>query len=174
MFFRPLTQTATQWQHRPLRSAFAIGKRYFARRVGRFWLTAIAAASLTIITACSLPPSVTGSTPGEAPPPIETRSSDADIALAEHLASIGAKKYGAWWCPHCHEQQALFGREAFAKIDYVECDTEGQNAQTATCQTVGVESYPTWEINGELYGGVQPLANLAELSGYTGPTDFEN
>ncbi|NER80353.1 MAG: hypothetical protein F6K42_12385 [Leptolyngbya sp. SIO1D8] len=132
---------------------------------------AIAAAGLTVIVGCSFP---TDTTAGEVPPPIETTSGDAEIALAEHLSSIGAKKYGAWWCPHCHSQQAIFGKEAFAKITYVECDSEGQNSQTATCQAVGVQSYPTWEINGELYPGVQSLEALAAVSGYSGPTTFQN
>lgn len=137
----------------------------------RYLLLAIAAASLTVIAACSFP---TDGTAGEAPPPITTTSGESEIALAEHLASLDAKKYGAFWCPHCHAQQALFGEEAFEKITYVECDPEGQNAQTATCQAVGVESYPTWEINGELYRGVQPLETLAAISQYSGPTAFQN
>ena len=125
--------------------------------------------SLTTLAACS------GSgVSGEAPPPITTSSSAAEMALAEHLTSIGAKKYGAWWCPHCHSQQALFGKDAFAKITYIECDPEGQNAQPTACQTAGVASYPSWDINGTLYPGVQPLENLAEISGYDGPTSFQN
>lgn len=143
----------------------------FPKRLFRYFAIAIAAASLTIIAACSFP---TDTTAGEAPPPIETTSGEAEIALAEHLAGLDVKKYGAFWCPHCHAQQTLFGEEAFAKITYIECDPDGQNAQTATCQAVGVEAYPTWEINGELYSGVQPLETLASLTGYAGPTDFVN
>ena len=141
------------------------------RKLVRYLAIAIAAAGLTILAACSFP---TDTTAGHAPPPIETTSGESEIALAEHLASIDAKKYGAHWCPHCHSQQALFGKEAFAKVTYVECDADGQNSQPATCQAVGVTSYPTWEINGELYAGVQPLEVLAGISGYSGPTDFKN
>ncbi|MEO1300153.1 MAG: hypothetical protein AAFW75_31160, partial [Cyanobacteria bacterium J06636_16] len=137
----------------------------------RYLLMAIAALSLTVIAACSFP---TDEPIGEAPPLITTTSGEAEIALAEHLASLGAIKYGAYWCPHCHAQQALFGKEAFEKITYVECDPSGQNPQTATCQAVGVESYPTWEIDGELYRGVQPLETLATISQYSGPTAFQN
>lgn len=103
---------------------------------------------------------------------IATVSGPAEIALAEHLTAVGAKKYGAYWCPHCHDQQDLFGREAFRKIDYVECAADGVNAQPGACQSAGVQSYPSWEINGQLYTGTQELARLAQLSGYQGPTDF--
>ena len=103
---------------------------------------------------------------------ITTVSGPSEVALAEHLTAIGAKKYGAFWCPHCHEQQDLFGREAFRVIDYVECDPGGTNPQPGLCQSAGVQSYPTWDINGQLYAGAQELAHLAELSGYQGPTDF--
>lgn len=111
---------------------------------------------------------------GQTPPPITTTSSTAEVALAEHLTSIGAKKYGAWWCPHCHAQQSLFGQEAFAKVAYVECDPQGQNAQTQVCQSKGVQSFPTWEIGGQLLPGVQSLETLATVSGYEGPKDFKN
>ena len=146
-------------------------RNLFPRKRLRYIIMAIAAASLTVIAACSFP---TDEPLGEAPPPILTSSGDSEITLAEHLASLEVKKYGAFWCPHCHAQQALFGKEAFEKITYVECDPAGQNPQTATCQTVGVESYPTWEINGELYAGVQTLETLATISQYSGPTDFQN
>ncbi|MEM9163568.1 MAG: hypothetical protein AAGC54_10940 [Cyanobacteria bacterium P01_F01_bin.4] len=136
----------------------------------RFLAAAFTAATLTTVAACTKP----AVTAGEAPPAIETTSSDAEVALAEHLTSIGAKKYGAWWCPHCHSQQALFGAEAFEKVTYVECDAEGQNSQTSTCQAAGVQSFPTWEINGELYPGVQSLETLATISGYSGPVTFQN
>ncbi|MDA0267806.1 MAG: hypothetical protein O3A14_12810 [Cyanobacteria bacterium] len=155
-------------------TVFNLLKIRFTPKRRRFLALGTTAASLTVLAACSLPPGPNAAAIGELPPPITTTSSEAEMALADHLASLGAKKYGAWWCPHCHAQQALFGQDAFAKITYVECDPEGQNSQTATCQSVGVTSYPTWEINGELYGGVQPLEELAAISGYTGPTNFTN
>ncbi|MEM9908258.1 MAG: hypothetical protein AAF921_24875 [Cyanobacteria bacterium P01_D01_bin.44] len=144
--------------------------RLFTKKQFRFLSAAVVAATVTTVAACSKPEV----TAGEAPPAIETTSGNAEVALAEHLTSIGAKKYGAWWCPHCHAQQALFGAEAFEKVTYVECDAEGQNAQTSTCQAVGVSSFPTWEINGELYPGVQSLEALATISGYSGPVSFQN
>ncbi|MEO0949580.1 MAG: vitamin K epoxide reductase family protein, partial [Cyanobacteria bacterium J06641_5] len=103
---------------------------------------------------------------------IQTVSGSSEVALARHLTAIGAKKFGAFWCNHCHAQQDLFGRAAFGEIDYVECDPGGTNPQTSLCQSVGVQSYPTWDINGQLYSGAQELTRLADISGYQGPRDF--
>jgi uncharacterized membrane protein len=111
--------------------------------------------------------------PGETPPPITNESGTAEISLATHLTEIGAKKYGAYWCPHCHTQQELFGWQAFALIDYIECDPKGQNARPKLCQAAGIPGYPTWEINGELYPGVQSLETLADLSDYQGDRNFK-
>jgi len=118
----------------------------------------------------------TSSIPGEPGEPITATSSQSEIALAQHLTDVGAKMYGAWWCPHCHDQKQLFGKEAAAQITYIECDPDGQNPQTALCQANSdkVTGYPTWEINGEYYGGTQSLEQLANASGYQGPRDFKN
>jgi uncharacterized membrane protein/glutaredoxin len=105
---------------------------------------------------------------------ITTTSSQAEIALAQHLKQIGAKMYGAYWCPHCHDQKQLFGKEAFSNITYIECDPSGKNAQPDLCKAAKIESYPTWEINGKLYSGTQPLEQLATASGYKGPQNFKN
>jgi uncharacterized membrane protein len=102
-----------------------------------------------------------------------TKHSDPDsIALAQHLTAIGAQQFGAYWCPHCYTQKQMFGIEAFAAIDYVECDPKGVNPQTDFCRATGIHSYPTWTINGELYEGIHELDELADLSGYTGSRDF--
>lgn len=110
---------------------------------------------------------------GEAPP-VTTVSGESEIALARHLTQVGAKEYGAFWCPHCYDQKQLFGKEASALLDYVECDPEGKNSRTKMCLDAGIKGYPTWEIKGQIYQGVQSLNKLAELSGYTGPTNFKN
>ncbi len=104
---------------------------------------------------------------------VTTTSGEAEIALAEHLTAIGAKFYGAFWCPHCYEQKQLFGQEAIKKINYLECDPNGVNPQTQACVDAEIQSYPTWEIKGEIYRGTQTLDNLARISGYEGKTDFK-
>ncbi|NJL86552.1 MAG: vitamin K epoxide reductase family protein [Leptolyngbyaceae cyanobacterium SM1_1_3] len=112
---------------------------------------------------------------GEAGPAVTTPSGEAEMALAQHLSTVGGKMYGAWWCPHCHDQKQLFGQEAAKEIPYVECDSQGVNPQTELCQaTAQVEGFPTWEINGEFYSGTQNLEKLADASGYTGSRSFRN
>lgn len=134
-------------------------------------------ASLALIPGAAMP---TAAAPRPVPiakdtyPPIRTQSNAANVALANHLTAIGARMYGAYWCPHCHHQQALFGRAAFAEVDYVECAEEGDNSETERCRAVGVPGFPTWEINGELYPGVRSLEQLAEISGYEGDLSFTN
>ncbi|MGK7928273.1 MAG: vitamin K epoxide reductase family protein [Spirulina sp.] len=104
---------------------------------------------------------------------IATTSTPSEIALAQHLSQIGVKMYGAYWCPHCSEQKFLLGKQAFAAIDYIECDRQAKNSQTALCQATGISSFPTWQIDGKLYEGIQSLEKLAQLSGYEGSQDFK-
>ena len=114
---------------------------------------------------------------GQPTPPkgwdITTTSGEAEIALAKHLTDIGAKKYGAFWCPHCYDQKQLFGKEAFSEVNYVECDNQGKNPQRQVCMAAGIQSFPTWEIDGKFYPGTKTLAELAELSNYQGNTEFK-
>ncbi|MGB3135860.1 MAG: vitamin K epoxide reductase family protein [Nodosilinea sp.] len=111
---------------------------------------------------------------GEVGPPITTASGPAEVALANHLRDSGATMYGAWWCPHCHDQKQLFGAEASTVFEEVECAEDGQNSQADLCRSKPeITGFPTWEISGEFYSGTQSLARLAELSGYSGPTNFQ-
>jgi uncharacterized membrane protein len=117
---------------------------------------------------------VTVSTAGIVPPLVTTTSGPAEMALARYLTQIGAKEYGAYWCPHCHDQKMLFGREAAKLINYFECDPKGQNSRAEICQAAAanLKGFPTWEIKGQFYSGTKSLEKLAELSGYTGPQNF--
>lgn len=106
--------------------------------------------------------------------PITTTSGEAEIALAAHLKQTGAKMYGAYWCPHCHEQKQLLGKDAFKQIAYIECaDAQIPQKQSDACRQAGVQSYPTWELNGKLDPGVKDPETLAELSGYQGSRNFQ-
>ena len=107
-------------------------------------------------------------------PPATTTSGPAEIALAKHLQQSGVKEYGAYWCPHCYDQKQLFGREAEEYITYIECADDAINSQAALCRAAGIKGYPTWEINGQLYSGIRQLTELAQLSGYQGPQNFQN
>jgi len=94
-------------------------------------------------------------------------------ALAEHLADEGALFYGASWCPHCQEQKRLFGASA-RRLPYIECSPAGPNApQAPSCNIAGVQSYPTWVINGrKIVGQVLTLAQLADASSFPGKASF--
>lgn len=135
------------------------------------------ATSLVALTACSPKqpdsqathsPETSDVTTSEA----ATESVSAQQALANYFNDIDATMYGAYWCPHCADQKAMFG-EAVSTINYVECDPEGDNAQPQLCIDEGIEGFPSWKINGELYPGVHSLEQLADISGYDGPQDFE-
>jgi protein-disulfide isomerase len=105
-------------------------------------------------------------------PPITTTSSASAIALAKHLKSVGVKMYGAYWCPHCHEQLQVFGQKAAAQLPYIECAEDGKNSRPDLCKTAKIEGYPTWKIKGKTYMGIQSLEELATASGYKGSRKF--
>lgn len=104
--------------------------------------------------------------------PLLLANGQAVTNLAKHLKKVGAKMYGAYWCPHCKHQIELFGTTAFQNIDYVECDPRGEKARPQLCSRAKIQGYPTWEIKGKKYMGVQSLEELAKASGYQGPTNF--
>lgn len=103
---------------------------------------------------------------------VGTTSNAAELALATHLRQIGATIYKAYWCPHCYAQAQLFGQAAFEQLPQVECAADGVAAQPQLCQDADIQVYPTWEINGQHYRGVQSLETLAELSNYQGSREF--
>ena len=149
--------------------------------IGQLVFTGILVAMVSSIGALGLynsvrSPAASVSTPGIVAPAVTTTSGPAQLALVRHFREIGAKEYGAYWCPHCHDQKMLFGKEAAALIDYVECDPKGQNSRAQLCQAAAanVKGFPTWEIKGQFYSGTQSLEKLADVSGYTGPRNFQN
>ena len=83
-------------------------------------------------------------------------------AFAQCLTDSGVKMYGAWWCPHCKDQKALFGK-SFSKIEYIECSVPGSNAMNQTCKDAKIEGYPTWEFkDGTRVSGAQTLEDLGK------------
>jgi hypothetical protein len=96
-------------------------------------------------------------------------------ALAEHLADQDVVFYGASWCPHCEEQKRLFGASE-GRLPYVECSPAGPKApQSNSCRRAGVQSYPTWVVNGRVIaaGQVLSLAELASATGFPGAAEFK-
>lgn len=100
--------------------------------------------------------------------PIRPPQSNYASGLARHLTQSGAVMYGAYWCPHCRDQKALFGSAA-ALLPYVECDPQGAHAQPDRCRARGIRVYPTWDFHGQLVEGVLSLDDLARRSGYAPP-----
>lgn len=147
--------------------------------IGQLFFTAIVVGIITLIGTLSVyanvnqPFATTQSSSNEVSYPITTTSGAVENALAQHLHQAGAKMYGAFWCPHCHEQKLLFGQAAWSQINYIECDSEGENPQPNLCEAAKIKGYPTWEINGQFYQGTQPLEKLADLSGYQGLRNFQ-
>ena len=106
------------------------------------------------------------------PPAVIAVSSTEKIKLAEHLTKEGAVMYNAYWCPHCHDQKEMFGKEATEKLNLVECAKDGYNNKKDLCEAKGIKGFPSWEINGSIDSGVKTLKELAELSNYKNTKDF--
>jgi thiol-disulfide isomerase/thioredoxin len=87
-------------------------------------------------------------------------------ALAVHLRDSGARFFGAYWCPACKEQKALFEASA-ERLPYVECTPDGRRGPVnIACMANDVKNYPTWIIGGARHTGVVPVDELARLSGF--------
>lgn len=95
-------------------------------------------------------------------------ASQADTALAQCIASSGAKFYGAFWCPHCQDQKDLFGRAA-KHLPYIEC-SNSDRTQRKVCADAGIDGYPTWVFADGSRGYVMTKPELAQRTGctYTG------
>ena len=97
---------------------------------------------------------------------VTTESTKESIELAKYLKDNGVVKYSAYWCPNCHDQSELFGKEAYKELNVVECARDGKNSQTQLCIDKKIEGFPSWEINGKIIIGVQTLKELSELTGF--------
>ncbi len=81
-------------------------------------------------------------------------------AFATCIKESGAKFYGAWWCPHCAEQKALFGRSA-KNLPYIECSNDDKS-QNALCNQAKIDGYPTWQFKDGTRTNALSLAQLAD------------
>lgn len=124
-------------------------------------------ASLFLYNQANPSPSIAANDP-RLGPPIVSVSNPAKIELAKHLSASGAKMYSAYWCPHCHEQKELFGKEATARLTIIECAPDGPRSQAALCASKKIEGYPSWEIAGRIESGVKSLLWLADKVGFKG------
>ncbi|MEI6660279.1 MAG: hypothetical protein WCK91_02555 [bacterium] len=62
--------------------------------------------------------------------------------FAKALTAEGAQFYGAFWCPHCQAEKALFGSSK-KYLPYVECSNPDRSP-TQVCTDNKIESFPTW------------------------------
>lgn len=101
-----------------------------------------------------------------AQPTVTKESSPRAVELAKRLKESGAKMYGAFWCTHCFDQKQDFGRDAMADFPYVECYPDGVHAGgklAEACTAAGLQSFPTWIIDGQKLEGEQSLDKLEAL-----------
>ena len=86
--------------------------------------------------------------------------------LAIHLTEAGVKFYGAYWCPRCQEQKAVFKASA-KRLPYVECSSGGRSSPlTKACSAAKIRSYPTWTIGERRLTGLQTPRTLASATGF--------
>ena len=105
-------------------------------------------------------------------PVITTSSSPQKVKFAKFLSEKNIKMYSAYWCPHCHDQKQLFGKQAVNELTVVECAQDGKDNQHELCREKQIEGFPSWEIKGEIYSGVKNLNDLAIMTEYKGDSNF--
>ena len=124
-------------------------------------LTLVAAMAGTLSTAAA-------AQPWDQPiPEPATESTAQTIKLAEQLNKVGAMFFGAHWCPACKEQMKLFGKQAGANLNYVECGLPDKYPdQLRQCRDENIRSIPTWTRPGSTrLQGVQSINTLERWSG---------
>ena len=96
-----------------------------------------------------------------------TESTQRTIELAEQLNKIGAKFFGAHWCPACKEQMKLFGKQAGRELNYVECGLPDKYPDHLNqCRDENIRSIPTWtRPASSRLEGVQSINTLESWSG---------
>ncbi len=91
-------------------------------------------------------------------------------AFAKCIANTSTTFFGAFWCPHCHDQKNEFGNSA-QYLPYVECSLPDASGQTQVCIDNKIQEYPTWRFpDGSETSGVQSLETLSEETGCPLPT----
>ena len=92
-------------------------------------------------------------------------------AFATCIKDSGAKYYGAFWCPNCKNQEAMFGRSA-KLLPRIECSTPDGKGQLEVCREAKIEGYPTWDFpGGARITGTQSLEQLAMATSCPLPTE---
>ncbi len=88
-----------------------------------------------------------------------TPVAEALSGFAKCLTAKGFKMYGAYWCLHCQNEKAAFGK-AFNYVNYVECTEKPE-----VCTSAGIKGFPTWITkDGRRFEGEMGIERLAEAS----------
>lgn len=85
--------------------------------------------------------------------------------FAKCIAEKQVTFYGAFWCPHCQEQKAMFGKSV-KYLAYNECSAPDGQSQLKVCDDAKVERYPTWVFADQ--SRVDRVMSLDELAAKTG------
>lgn len=85
--------------------------------------------------------------------------------LAKCLTKEGVKFYGAFWCPHCQEQKAIFGDD-MRYVTYIECDARDPKGKPEQCAEAKIDRYPSWFFPGQgVETGLHQPEALAKKAG---------
>ena len=95
-----------------------------------------------------------------------TESTAQTMQLANQLNQVGARFFGAHWCPACKEQMKLFGKQAGRHLNYVECGLPDKYPdQVNQCRDENIRSIPTWTRPGSArLEGIQSIDTLERWS----------
>src|ERR1700733_885548 len=89
--------------------------------------------------------------------------------FAKCLAAKQAKMYGLYWCPHCAEQKAMFGK-AFQYVPYVECAIKDSHELAPACKAAGLKFFPSWQFGTTPpIEGIFPMQELSDKTGCSLP-----
>ena len=123
--------------------------------------------ALMAVVSCGWSMKVSAQTWNQPIPEPATESTQETIKLADQLNTVGAKFFGAHWCPACKEQMKLFGKQAGRHLNYVECGLPDKYPdQVNQCRDENIRSIPTWTRPGSArLEGVQSINTLERWSG---------
>ena len=91
--------------------------------------------------------------------------------FAKCIKDKGAIFYGAFWCPHCQAQKAIFGKSA-QYLPYIECSTPDGQGQIQECKDVNINTYPTWEFPVISTSSPQATTTMERITGEIGLTEL--
>jgi hypothetical protein len=96
--------------------------------------------------------------------------------FATCLEESGAVFHGAWWCPHCASQKALF-KGGKKDLPYNECSNSDKSTKQACADlNIGIEGgtgFPTWQFAGDRFeAGAKTLQELSEATGCELPEEI--